>query len=108
MKRLRVLNHILRRTGAYHILTAFLIVFFLAALLLWMWEPEIERLGDSLWYCFVAMTTIGFGDIVVSTHLGRIITVVITVYGIFIVALVPGIVVSYYMELLKIKEKGVC
>lgn len=105
MRKLRILGRILRRTGSYQILAVFLFVFFLAAMLLWMCEPSIENLRDSLWYCFVAMTTIGFGDIVASTGLGRIITAVLTVYGIFIVALVPGIVVSYYMELLKIREK---
>lgn len=105
MKKLRILGRILRRTGAYQILSVFLLVFFAAAVVLWIWEPGIGRLGDSLWYCFVAMTTIGFGDIVASTVIGRIITVVLTVYAIFIVALVPGIVVTYYIELLKIREK---
>lgn len=105
MRKLRILGRILLRTGSYHILTVFLLVFLLASLLLWMCEPDIESLRDSFWYSFVAMTTIGFGDIVAGTALGRIITVVLTVYGIFIVALVPGIVVSYYIELLKVREK---
>lgn len=105
MKKLRILKRILQRTGSFQILSVFIIVFFLAAMLLWMLDPAISSLRDSLWYCFVAMSTIGFGDIVATTAIGKIITVILTVYGVFIVALIPGIVVSYYMELLKIREK---
>ena len=33
------------------------------------------------------------------------ITIIVTIYGILMTAMVPGVVVSYYMEYLKIREK---
>ena len=68
-------------------------------------EPGINTWGDGLWYCFVASTTIGFGDICAVTRAGRIVTVLVSAYGILMTAMVPGVVVSYYMEYLKIREK---
>ena len=39
------------------------------------------------------------------TGIGRFVTVIVGIYGILMTAMVPGVVVSYYMEYLKVKEK---
>lgn len=96
---------ILKRTGTIKIFTSYLLFLGCAAVLLTVLEPKINTFGDGLWYCFVAATTIGFGDICVATGVGRVITVVVAAYGILITAMIPGVVVSYYMEYLKIREK---
>ena len=67
-------------------------------------ELDIQTVREGLWYCFVSSTTIGFGDIVAVTLFGRILTVILCVYAIFIVALIPGILVSYFIEFNKIKS----
>ena len=96
---------VLRRTGTLKIFISFLLFLCAAAAALTVLEPDIDTFGDGLWYCFVAATTIGFGDLCVTTGLGRIITVFTAMYGILMTAMVPGVVVSYYMEYLKIREK---
>lgn len=96
---------ILKRTGTLKIFVSYLLFLCGAAAVLTVWEPGIERFGDGVWYCFVAATTIGFGDICVTTVLGRVITVLVSMYGILMTAMVPGVVVSYYMEYLKVREK---
>ncbi len=96
---------ILRRTGAINIFISFIVASCIIALILSLIEPQIESFGDGIWYCFVSATTIGFGDICVTTAFGRILTIFIAIYGIFVVAMVPGVVVSYYLEYLKIQEK---
>jgi len=84
---------------------SFLLFLVGASVVLTLIEPGINTLGDGIWYCFVAATTIGFGDICVTTWIGRVVTILVSVYGILITAMVPGVVVSYYMEYLKIREK---
>ncbi len=96
---------ILKRTGTLKIFMSFLMFLCAAGAALMVVEPDIESFGEGLWYCFVAATTIGFGDICVITGIGRIITVLVSVYGILMTAMVPGVVVSYYMEYLKVREK---
>lgn len=66
-------------------------------------EPEVKTYGDALWYAFSVITTIGFGDYYAVTAVGRICTVILGLYGILIVALIPGVVVSYYLEFLQNK-----
>lgn len=96
---------ILKRTGTIKVFLSFVVFLMGAAAVLTLIEPGISEWGDGIWYCFVAATTIGFGDICVATRAGRIITVLVSVYGILMTAMVPGVVVSYYMEYLKVREK---
>lgn len=96
---------VLKRTGTLKIFSGYLLFLCGAAAVLTVLEPGIKTFGDGVWYCFVSATTIGFGDICVVTRLGRVITVLVEVYGILMTAMVPGVVVSYYMEYLKIREK---
>ncbi|MDE6913440.1 MAG: potassium channel family protein [Lachnospiraceae bacterium] len=105
MKFWRRCYRILKWTGTLKIYMGFLLFLCGAAAILAIVEPGIDTFGDGLWYCFVAATTIGFGDICVVTRIGRITTVVVGIYGILMTAMVPGVVVSYYMEYLKIREK---
>ncbi|MBD8045417.1 ion transporter [Arthrobacter sp. Sa2BUA2] len=105
MKRFRVLWHIVRLTGADVVVYGFLIVYGCAALVLPRFEPGIPTLGDSLWYLFVSFTTIGFGDFVAVTFVGRLITVFVALYGILVVALATGVIVGFYNELLRARTK---
>ena len=95
---------LLRRTGTLNMLVGFIAFYCLASILIWLIEPEVKSVGDGFWYCFVASTTIGFGDIVAISRVGRLLTALVAVYGIVVTAMIPGVVVSYYMEFLKLRE----
>ena len=56
---------------------------------------------NALWYCFAVVTTIGFGDMTATSMIGRILTVVLGVYGIIVVALITSIIVNFYGEMKK-------
>lgn len=96
---------IIKRTGMRKVLIAYIISLCLGALLITIFEPNIKDYGNALWYCFVASTTIGFGDYAAVGVIGRIVTVLVTIAGILAVAIIPGVIVSYYTEYLRIKEK---
>ena len=91
---------VLKRTGAIKIFFGFLIICLVVSIILKHVEPGIKTIGDGIWYCFVASTTIGFGDIYATTTIGRIITICVSLCGIFVFAMMTGVVVSYYMEYL--------
>ncbi|MBC5786604.1 MULTISPECIES: potassium channel family protein [Clostridiaceae] len=105
MRRIRLLWRILKITHADKLLFGFLVYFILTSIMIYLVEPNIQTVGDSLWYCFAASTTIGFGDIVAVTLLGRVLTVILCIYAVLIIALIPGVVVSYFIEFNKIKSK---
>lgn len=97
--------NILKRTGMIKVALGFVLFLCISAILLRFIEPEIHTVGEGLWYCFVASMTIGFGDFVATNILSRIITIIVTLYGVFVVAMIPGVVVSYFTEYMHIKEK---
>ena len=100
----RIIN-VLRHTGAIKIFFVYLIVLCAAGFVLIFIEPQVHGLFEGIYFCFVASTTIGFGDIVPVTVLGRIIIIIVTIIGILTTAMVPGVVVAYYTEFLKAREK---
>ncbi len=55
-------------------------------------NPEIEHVGDGLWWAIVTMTTVGFGDITPETGVGKLVAAALMVLGMFTLALFAGIV----------------
>lgn len=42
---------------------------------------------NPLWLCFVTMSTVGYGDFFPRTHLGRMVGVVVCLFGMIVVSL---------------------
>ena len=104
---LRTLWSVTKRIGFHKVLAGFAAWFFISSLLTMLAEPGITRYGDAVWYSFVACTSIGFGDLVTTTFIGRLLTVILPMYEIVIVAMFSGVVVSYYLEVVHRKENAV-
>ena len=68
-------------------------------------EPAMTSFADSLWYSFAVITTIGFGDVSVTTTFGRILSVILGIYGLIVVALVTSIIVTIYNDKKDSKSK---
>ena len=96
----RLLRAVLRNTGLARATWGFLATFVAASALLALVDPGVSGFGDALWCCFQAVTTIGYGDITVTSAVGRAIVVVLSVVGILFVAVLTAAVVSYCNELM--------
>ena len=94
----RILFRIIVRTYALEIILGLVTVMIALSLVLWMNESIFPSFGDALWYSFAVVTTIGFGDFAAQTILGRIITVILGIYGIIVVAVITSIIVNFYNE----------
>ena len=69
-------------------------------------NPAINSAGDGFWWAIVTLTTVGFGDVVPVTLLGRIVGAVVMVAGMFTLALFAGIVGSSLVSgMLSIREE---
>jgi len=98
--RLDLLRKIARETYGAEILFGLVILIITFSLVLKITENGISY-RDALWYCFALVTTIGLGDISAVSDLGRIISVILGVYGIIVVALITSIIVNFYGEIKK-------
>lgn len=105
MKTIKRVYLVLNKTGALKIFLGFILICVLSSIIFMLVEPNINNIRDGVWYCFVASTTIGFGDIYAVTTIGRILTIFVSLCGIFVFAMMTGVVVTYYNEYLNIKSK---
>ena len=98
-----MLRQAFKLAGVDKIFKGYLLYFIVVAIVIWIVEPSINRFGDSLWYCFAVATTVGFGDFAATTILGRIITIILSIYSLGVVALFTAIITSFFMDLAKQK-----
>lgn len=98
MKKHRRLWHIIRTTKVIEEVVGLFVLMVIVSLVLSRIEPGITNFEDALWFSFSVVTTIGFGDIVVVTLVGRLLTMLLGLYGIFLVAIITSVVVNYYQS----------
>ena len=104
MSKLKLLYYILKTSGMTHVLYSFLIFFFISAIIIWLVDPNVESFFDSIWFCVAVVTTIGFGDIVVTNIVARIVTIILALYGILVIAVITGVIVYYISKTLDLNK----
>lgn len=97
----RLLHQTFKAAHVTAVFRVYLIYFILVALLLRWIEPGIERMSDSIWYCFAVATTVGFGDFTAVTVPGRTITIILSVYSLGVVALFTAVITGFFMDMVK-------
>ncbi|GKX66018.1 potassium channel family protein [Inconstantimicrobium mannanitabidum] len=58
---------------------------------------ENKSFADSLWWSFVTITTVGYGDISPATNTGRIIASILMLVGIGFVGMLTGTIATYFL-----------
>ena len=76
-----------------------------SALVIYNVEPEsFETFFDAIYWATVSLTTVGYGDIYPVTTIGRIVTMVSSIFGIAIIALPSGVITAGYLAEVEKKE----
>ncbi len=103
IKRRRLFIRAFKTAGADKVLLVYMVWFFVAAIPIWLVEPNIKSYGDSLWLCFASATSIGYGDVVATTVLSRVITIILSVYSIAVIAIITAVIVGYFNDVSKVR-----
>ena len=98
------LKKIIRKTYAAEILFGIVLLIVAFSLVFPHLEEGIATFNDALWYCFAIVTTIGFGDFSAVTPIGRLLSVILGLYGIIVVALITSIIVNFYGEMKSVDD----
>ena len=71
----------------------------ISAMIVFNVEPDsFNSFFDAIYWATVSLTTVGYGDIYPVSTLGRLVTMISSIFGIAIVALPAGIITAGYMN----------
>ena len=98
--KVKVLFRIITGTSSLEVLFGLLVMMIAFSFIFVAIEPNINEFPEALWYCFAVVTTIGFGDFTAVTPMGRILTVMLGLYGLIVVAVITSSIVNFYNETL--------
>ena len=92
-------------TKKFELLTLLFLVFFLigtAGIAIYVFEEthndNINSLFDSIYWAFITISTVGYGDISPVTNEGRVISMLVTLSGIAMMSFLTSIIVSAFSE----------
>lgn len=86
----------LKTNNFHYVLWLTLVTILLGAL--GMHLTEQRSFTDSLWWSFVTVTTVGYGDISPSTPIARIIAVFLMITGISFIGMLTGTIATYFIR----------
>jgi len=107
--RIRILSKVISKEKGVLLTVLGIAVFyvFLTALIMFNAEPHInpatgeptfESFFDSLYWATVTLTTVGYGDLTPVTDVGRLISMLSSLFGVAIIALPSGVITASYLE----------
>lgn len=100
-----VIDVFLKDTYLDEILGIFAIVIISFTLGLYLFDPSMDSLFNSLWFVVVTLTTVGYGDILPNTTMiGKIISLILLIVGVLIFSAITGAMASYFNK--KLLNKG--
>lgn len=89
-------------------LSGLFVLIFYASLAMYTYESavndSINNLGDALWFSFITVSSVGYGDIYPVTGVGRIIAVTLVVSGMGLLSIVTAEFASKFMLHAKNRE----
>ena len=97
MKPRRSKRFITRRGLLYSLLLC-LTILGLCGVGFWIVEPSAHTLSDGLWLAFTTAATVGYGDIVPTTHLSRAFSVLVVLLGLAVLSMVTASVAAMFVE----------
>ncbi|MCR6110933.1 potassium channel family protein [Bacillus sp. A301a_S52] len=97
---------ILKTNSLDKVLVFLVAIIFVSSIPIQLLEPTINTYTDAIWWAIVTSTTVGYGDISPETVVGRLIAVVLMVFGIGLLGLVTSSVASYFLNKVNKEESS--
>ena len=110
--KIQVLGKVIRKEKTVLMTVLGIAVFyvFLTALIMFNVEPRINPetgattfrdFFDALYWATVTLTTVGYGDLTPVTDIGRLVSMLSSLFGVAVIALPSGVITASYLEELR-------
>ena len=90
-------SHIARR-GVFYSLILCTAILLLGGLGFWLLDPKVLTIADGLWLAFTTAATVGYGDMVPSTHASRGFAVIVVLLGLAVLSLATASLAAIFVE----------
>lgn len=111
-EKIQVLGKVIRKEKGVLLTVLGIAVFyvFLTALIMFNAEPHVnpvtgvtvfEDFFDALYWATVTLATVGYGDLTPVTDIGRLVSMLSSLFGVAIIALPSGVITARYLEELR-------
>lgn len=108
----KILGKVIRKEKGVLISVLWIAIFyvFLTALIMFNAEPHVNpetgattfaTFFDALYWATVTLTTVGYGDMIPVTDIGRFVSMLSSLFGVAIIALPSGVITASYLEELR-------
>jgi voltage-gated potassium channel len=87
-----LLNDLTGKRTLVYLLTLAFAVTIASGFMLYMIDPNIHSLFDGIWSAWVTMTHVGFGDVVPTSFLGRLLSAALILFGLALFSMFTAIV----------------
>ena len=89
--------HIARK-GVFYSLILCGVIMLLGGVGFWLLEPGVHTIADGLWLAFTTAATVGYGDMVPSTHGSRLFAVIVVLLGLAVLSLATASLAAIFVE----------
>jgi len=69
-------------------------------------EPTFDTFFDALYWATVTLTTVGYGDMIPVTDVGRLVSMLSSLFGVAIIALPSGVITASYLDEIRAMRKA--
>lgn len=86
------------RQGVFYSLILCGVILLLGGAGFWLLDPGVHTFADGLWLAFTTAATVGYGDVVPSTHASRVFAVIVVLLGLAVLSLATASLAAIFVE----------
>lgn len=82
-------------------------IVFVGGVIVWLFDrQDFPDLGSALWYTLQTVTTVGYGDHVPTSELGRVVGASVMIVGVALIAILTASITSVFVEAAQRRQRA--
>ena len=91
-------RHVLLRNHLGYTLSIAIVITVVSGIVISQVDPAISSIGDGIWFAWVTLTTVGYGDVVPESTAGRLIGGVLIFLGLIFFSLITANIAAFLVR----------